>query len=363
MSRPHRPAPREAMLRRLVRDARAEPTPELDWSRIEQRLLQQTTHAAPEAKRSSYLLIGSAVAVAAAAALWLVGTPSPDATSPLRPGEVTSVARAVQDGDQLAIGSRIETTEREAAVVHAGRATWTVSPNSSAMLTGRGERITVRLEHGRVLSQVIPDPKPETFVVEAAGTRVAVHGTRFSVALSRGHVIVQVREGTVAVGPLGSVPSFFLTAGMTGDFAADGRSGNIDGSAVREGKSRPAGPQKQAPARAMVPTATSALSPVASTELPSEPSISDIETGIARVVDATTDCFARFTQPGANGVRITVHTTLSLNIVDSGAVAEVDFQPPLSPDTEECAAAGIAEVRFAASKQGTNVTRRLELKK
>ncbi len=70
--------------------------------------------------------------------------------------------------------------------------------------------------------------------------------------------------------------------------------------------------------------------PVPSAELPNEPSINDIETGIARIVDATTDCFTRFTQ-STDGVQITVHTALSLKILDSGSVAEVDFQPPLSP--------------------------------
>jgi hypothetical protein len=272
------------------------------------------------------------------------------------------VAPAVQDGDRLAIGSRIETKDREAAVTHAGRATWTVSPNSSALLKGRDERITVRLERGSVLSRVVPNPKPETFVVEAAGTRIAVHGTLFSVALADGHVIVQVREGIVAVGPLGGVPAFLLTAGSTGDFAADGRSGVLNGRAVRESKSRPTGAQKQAPSRAAGATASNALAPLASAELPSEPSIDDIETGITRIVDASTDCFARFTQ-SAEGVQITVHTALSLKILDSGAVAEVDFQPPLSPAAEECAAASVAEMRFAPSKQGTSVTRMLELKK
>jgi hypothetical protein len=362
VSRPPPQDPREATLRRLLRDARAEPSPDLDWSGIERRLLQQTKHAAPGAERSRHRLAWGTVAVAAAAALWLVGTPSPQGGSPSRPAEVSAVAPAVRDGDRLAIGSRIETTDSEAAVSHAGRASWTVSPNSSAVLTGRDERITLRLERGSVLSRVVPNPKPETFVVEAAGTRVAVHGTLFSVALAGGHVIVQVREGIVAVGPLEGVPAFLLTAGTTGDFAADGRSGSINGRAVRESKSRPTGAQKQTPSRVAATSASSALPPAPSAELPSEPAIDDIETGVARIVDASTDCFARFTQ-SAEGVQITVRTALSLKILDSGAVAEVDFQPPLSPAAEECATARLSEIRFAPSKQGSSVTRMLELKK
>lgn len=362
MSRTGPQDPREATLRRLVRDARAEPSPDLDWSRIEQRLLQQTQHATLQAKRSSlYPLAWGAAAMAAAAALWLGSTRSPTTTSPAQSSEIATQRTSARDGDVLAIGSRIETNEREAVVTHPGRATWTVAPNSLAVLAGRDERITVRLERGSVLSKVVPNPKPETFVVEAAGTRVAVHGTLFSVALTGGHVVVQVREGIVAVGPLGGVPAFLLTAGTTGDFAADGRSGSINGRPVHESKSRPPAPKKPKLASAASATASAPV-PVASAELPIEPSISDIETGIAHIVDGTSDCFARFTQ-STDGVQITVHTAISLKILDTGAVAEVDFQPPLSPDAEECAAANISEVRFAASKQGASVTRMLELKK
>ncbi len=46
--------PREAALRRLVRDARDASPPDLDWSRIEERLLRQTRQAPTPAKRSPY---------------------------------------------------------------------------------------------------------------------------------------------------------------------------------------------------------------------------------------------------------------------------------------------------------------------
>jgi hypothetical protein len=40
----------------------------------------------------------------------------------------------------------------------------------------------------------------------------------------------------------------------------------------------------------------------------------------------------------------------------------VDFQPPLAPDVERCATASLTQIHFAASKQGSSVTRMLELK-
>jgi ferric-dicitrate binding protein FerR (iron transport regulator) len=355
--------PREAALRRLVRDARADAPPDIDWSGAEERLLRHAQRAKPAERRSPYPLVWGALAVAATIAVWLVSqgahhvaTPAPsaivEATEPLR-----------RDGDAMALGSRVETGDREVSVAHAGRATWTLAPNSSALLASRGERITVHLERGSVTSQVVPNPKPETFVVEAAGARIAVHGTVFRVALEGDRVIVQVREGTVAVGPLGGVPAFFLKAPANGDFARDGRSGNIDGPPLSETQQRRAGPLRlTAPHNQGAGPAASAPAPIASAEVPNEPSINDIEVGIARIVDASADCFKRHTQ-SAEGVRITVRTALSFTILGSGAVANVDFQPPLSPDAETCAAASISQMTFAASKQGTKVTRVLELKR
>lgn len=363
MSGVHPRQPREAALQHLVRDARDEPAPELDWSSIEERLLLQTRQPAPPAKRSARPLAWGALALAAAAVLWLVGTRGQPALLPAPQAGITAPQSPMTDGDTLAIGARVEAEGQELSVEHPRRAKWTLAPSSSALLAGRGERITVRLERGSVLSRVVPNPRPETFVVEAANARIAVHGTVFRVALEGGRVLVDVREGTVGVGPLGNAPAFLLKAPAHGDFAADGRSGSIDGRQVSADEGRQTGPQKSPPrSNAVASAAGSALAPVASAELPGEPSINDIEAGIARIVDATSDCFTRHTQ-SADGVQITVHTALSLKILDSGAVADLDFQPPLSPDAEKCAAAGIEQVRFAPSRQGAKVTRVLELKK
>jgi ferric-dicitrate binding protein FerR (iron transport regulator) len=357
------PDTREARLRSLVRDARAEPTSDLDWSRVEERLMRQAERGAPKPERSPYPFAWAALAVAAAAAIWLVSERSRDTLPHAPPAIIEATEPLRRNGNALALGSRIDAGEREVAVDHAGHATWTLAPSSSAVLAERGERITVRLERGSMLSEVVPNPKPETFVVEAAGTRVAVHGTVFRVALEGSRVIVTVREGTVAVGPLGAVPAFFLKAPAHGDFATDGRSGSIDGRPLGETAERRAEPLRLSPVRAPAAGPTSSvLSPVASAELPPEPSINDIETGIARIVDIASDCFSKNTK-GADGVQITVRTALSLSVDGTGTVSDVEFQPPLSPDAEECAAAGIQHVAFAPSKQGAKVTRMLELKR
>lgn len=358
--------PREAALQRLVQDARAEPAPELDWSSLEERLLLQTRQAAPATKRSAYPYAWGALAVAAAAALWLVGTRSLPVVAPPQDASLESSGPLRIRGDLEDVGRRLEAT-RELIVTHPERAQWTLSLGSSAILASKDEVIRVQLERGSVLSQVVPNPKPETFVVEAAGTRVAVHGTVFRVALEGGRVLVEVREGTVGVGPLGNPPAFLLQAPAHGDFALDGRSGSIDGRWVSAGGERRGEPRRPTLRNGSSPAASGSTPaettpPAPSAALPDEPSINDIEVGIARIVEGTSSCFARDAQ-STNGVQITVRTALTLKILDSGVVTDVQFQPPLSPDAEACAAASVAQVRFVPSKQGAKVTRLLELKK
>ena len=355
--------PRASALGRLVREARAEAAPELDWARLEDRLLERTAHAAPQPRKVSRApLAWGALAVAAGAALWLASTRSPVTGLPLEHAGVEATASAVRDGDILAIGSRVRTTDSETTVMHPGRAQWALGPSSSAVLAGRDERITVQLERGSVLSHVVPNPKPETFVIEVAHARVAVHGTVFRVTLSDGRVIVDVKEGLVGVGPLGSAPAFFVKAASHGEFAADGRSGSIDGKPVASPAASTEAAKPTALRGSLAAAHGSAPAPAPAAELPEEPSINDIEVGIAHIVDAASACFVQHT-PGADGVQITVRTALSLSILESGEVADVDFQPPLSPTVAACANASIAQVRFAASQRGGSVTRLLELKR
>lgn len=355
--------PRESALRRLVREARAEKPPELDWSRVEQRLRHEAGRVpGAEARRPNYRLWGALAAVAVATS-WLVATRAPSSSPAAPPSPVAAPNQVRRDGDSMAPGTRVTSGARRVSVAHAGRATWTLAEDSRALLADKGERITVKLERGGVLSEVVPSPKPETFAVEAAGTRVAVHGTVFRVDLEGGRVLVQVSEGTVAIGPIGAAPAFLLKAPARGDFAADGRSGNVDGHPALRLERRRAEPLKATRGRApsAAPVASLAV-PATSAEPPNEPSISDIELGVARVVEVTTDCFRNHTQ-SADGVQITVRTALSLQIAGSGAVSDVGFRPPLSPEAERCAEEGSSQITFSPSQRGATVTRMLELKR
>jgi FecR protein len=357
---------REGDLRRVLREVRALPPADIDWARVEEGLLREARRSPRVAPRSPYPLAWAALALVAAVALWLVGERSGNAPPQGSPAVIEATAPLRANGAALTLGTRLQAGERELAVAHGGRVTWTLAPNSAAVLMEKEQRVVVRLERGSVLSEVTPSSKAESFVVEAAGTRVAVHGTVFRVELDEeGRVIVQVREGTVAVGPLGSVPAFFLKAPAHGDFAPDGRSGSIDGRPLGDSEERRAEPLRLGPARSAgraAPSAPSSTFAVPSAPLPIEPSIRDIEVGVANIVDVTSQCFSQNTQSD-EGVQITVRTAASLTITGSGAVSDVDFQPPLAPEVEACAADGIVDVTFAPSQLGAKVTRMLELKR
>jgi hypothetical protein len=358
-----RPPSPESALNGLVREARREQTEALDFARIEERLLLEVRRAPPQASRSTRAWAWASVAVAACALLWLVKGRAPVNVTETRAAIVDASAALDRDGDALAVGTRVTAAEREVTVTHAGRARWKLEPSSSALLAEKGERITVRLEHGGVLSEVVRSPKPETFVVEAGAARVAVHGTVFRVSLEGDRLKVQVREGVVAVGPREGAAVFLLEAPASGDFSTDGRTGSVNGRPSAT-SSRPGEPLK--PGRLRAATGPSAQGSVAapspSVALPAEPSINDIEIGISRSVDIASDCFRRHTQ-STDGILVTARTALSLQITSEGAATDVRFQPPLSPDVEACAAAGIASVTFAPSEQGAKVTRLLELKR
>jgi hypothetical protein len=157
---------------------------------------------------------------------------------------------------------------------------------------------------------------------------------------------------------------FLLKAPANGNFSADGRTGNVDGPPSDSAVSRGREPLKPGRVRAITgPSAPGSVAlPSPSAALPQEPSISDIESGISRSVEIASDCFQRHTQ-STDGVQVTARTALSLRITSEGTATDVQFQPPLSPEAETCAAEGIGNVMFAPSEQGASVTRMLELKR
>ena len=169
-----------------------------------------------------------------------------DAPVPLRP------RRAGDVGD----GARL----RGARALHRSRWGRPPCPRPSPAKGASGVGYTVALERGAIRAEVTPrDPSEglvEAFAVEVGGTRVAVHGTAFSVKIEGDRAIVDVEHGAVAVGPVGHVgattghllvgpsrASFSLDGGRTARLLARAEvlvaAGDLDGAAAEATASEP----------------------------------------------------------------------------------------------------------------------------
>ncbi len=263
-------------LRVMVDELRAEPPPELSWDAVEQRLLSRiggrwiepsgvaSSASTAEARDPSPIDLASARArahtrttsplmrvfgFAAAAAVLALGVGSmtsnsalPSAAAPVRHVvEATQVAAApgnagARDLSTLRPGDVVEAGDAPVSFAQAGLAQWTLAPGSTVRVRSVGVGHTVVLERGSLRAEVTPrDPSEglvEAFAVEVGGTRVAVHGTAFSVTIVDGasaiegkRVVVDVEHGAVAVGPVGyagATTGHLLVGPSRASFSLDG---------------------------------------------------------------------------------------------------------------------------------------------
>ena len=253
--------------------------------------------------------------------------------------------------------------------------------------------VTLRLDAGSLSAEVTHAERPESFVVHAGATRIAVHGTRFSVQRRQARVLVHVTEGVVAVSPLHAAASaqerWLLHAPARGDFSEDGSAGHVIArevekpkpNATRSRASRrapaasthvPAAPSGSATAEQSVPEGAESLEgqpPAelsaeagAPAEIPATLSIGDVEAGLTQVIDALSGCFQQH-MPARGDMRVTARTTLTLSVGPDGRIASSQFNPPLAPNVSACALRASGAVRFAASQEGASLTRILELRR
>ncbi len=366
-------------LDRLISELREQAAPELDWERVEARLLHEPQPQPRGASLAflSRLRLPAAGLLAVAAVVTVVMARKP---APVPAKQLAKLSNAPLNGDQLALGTRVTAGDQPLAVEHHGRARWTLEPHATALVTDAGEFLTVRLESGALSAAVVPNPKPETFAVEVEGTRVAVHGTAFRVERVAERVQVEVSEGTVAVEASGthSMPAFLLRRDSRGCFALDGRTGSVEGNASAVvadggGQSRRAVAKVALAARAhaavSAPTpAARAATPELSAEpvappqaLPVQPSISEIEDGVSSAVELVNQCF--HDQTRSTGIRVSANTGLTLSVAGDGTIQSVTFAPPLAPAVEDCAVNGLRALTFAHSVEGVTFTRLLELER
>ncbi|MFO0564196.1 MAG: FecR family protein [Polyangiaceae bacterium] len=338
-------------LDRISREVRDQEPPDVDWDRVENRLFAQID--AEERPRSTFgrgRLVALFAAAAAIALLFawsrqpkqeeLASAPVPAVQGP----KVYGPELSRLDGSKLVTGDEVVAGAQSLLVEHAGRASWTLEPGSRATIGTTGEILTLRLTSGTIGAQVVPSPKPETFVVEVDAARVAVHGTAFRVARGDSDLRVEVREGVVAVGARTERASYFLHAGDSGSFSKDGKTGEV----------------KRAATAAAEPAAAPGKAPIAvRPALPPEPTSLELGKAVDQIAQSAATCFEQHAAKGE--VRVQVQTELSVTFGGDGKVQSIAFAPQLAPAISECVEREAAKVKVPESTKGGTGRRSLLL--
>ena len=393
-------------LRVMTEELRAEATPELPWAEVERKLMLEVVKrdAASQAReaaapRSAFMQTFAFAAVAALIALGVStaggGGAAPTATRPEPVAvDIAQIQAAsgepgahdlakVNAGDVIVTGEAAVTFRREGVVA------FTLAPSSRITVrsTGdsRGVGTTVQLEQGAIHAEVTPraaaEGLVEAFAVEVERTRVAVHGTAFSVGRTATGILVDVEHGTVAVGPAGNVgvttghllvgpsrASFSLDGGRLARFlprdpapqivAVAAPSPGVVTGATLAGAVAVVDPQEVAVAApgvyAALPAHLGAPSIAAPIAAPGAPiaEVAVVAPAVvappaalseAVIVARLRQCFERsYAADSGAAVPLSVVSTLHLSLQADGSVRSAIFNPPLKPELMACAGGAIS---------------------
>lgn len=406
-------------LRVMVEELRSEAPPELPWDAMEQRIFAKIAATEPRAPvftvydggaarepprvytaggRATLPRVFGLVAVAAAVALGITAGSRELPTaglsearrvdvraSPLAPGQAG--ARGERDLTALRAGDVLEAGAEPVTFARAGLVTWTLAPDSRARVrsmgaSGSGAGHTVALERGSIRAEVTPrdasEGLVEAFAVEVGRTRVAVHGTAFSVTIAEGDAIVDVDHGVVAIGPVGhtgTTTGRILVGPARARFSLDGgrsasllpREPPVEPVALAPVDAPPSPPVPDdepssdvvaaAPpavrAKVAVPPAGPVSKPVEGGPGVAPPPVAPLLT--ERVVRARVEqCFERTYEAGSLPQGVTIASTLRLTIDADGSVRQARFEPPLKPELMSCAGSAIAG-RFAEGARSISI--------
>ncbi len=359
----------QRILDQLAESARSEPTPAIDFERMQAALRQQWIgRRVTERHRPVRWHWVSAVAVAVS---FLVGGWYGHANHKSSTGLASESHSAMQamDGRALAVGQELSADREPLVVNHPGIARWTLAPEGKARLASKGQYLTVRLDFGRVDAEVVPSAQPESFAVEAGTMRIAVHGTAFTVDKQADSVVVAVSKGTVVVGSLGQpgqTTGTVLHAPRTERFALVL---SQDSSPSPKRDDSPPGPVASRPKAASTPPAPTTRPPddeLAQTEPQQNdrPSRVEQEAALDAVRAAAARCFAQAKNNETahdSHVVVRVDTQLTITIAPSGAIADAAFDPPVPDAILECTRHEIGDWSAARSKLGSSASRPIML--
>jgi hypothetical protein len=285
----------------------------------------------------------------------------------------------------LDVGEVAETGVHGAIYNRPGPVSFALAPNSRIEVVAndfdRGPRggITFALTRGSIHASVTQHSDGEIFAVEVEHTRIAAHGTSFTVTREGARIMVEVAEGSVAVGPVGHRGSThgWLVA------APDRAAFSLDGAREALWLGSPPPVPKVAPPPSTEPVAATpdllarrtkrpAASPSTRVDPPASNKVDPVATGgtsakaaawgegganlegrdaiereaaaASAIVRQLEACYEK--QVSASGVRVSVESSLELTLLPSGAIREGIFTPPLSPALMSCADKAIGAAHF-----------------
>ena len=400
-------------MRAMVRELRSQEPPELPWDTIERRLFARIDQDQADAeKRASQASLAARVrpikperssltrvfGFAVAAAVMALGIGSmagsgrldPAARQPAHRVDTASVALAPGPagarGDRellsLLPGSVVEAGDAPISFGHEGVVTWTLEPHGVVEVRSMGKGgvgHVVALRQGSLHAEVTPrapsEGLVEAFAVEVDGTRVAVHGTAFTVTREANEVTVDVEHGAVAVGPVGHVgetSGHLLVGPSRASFSLDGgriahmlppaparvaleRALDPVPAQAEEAKPAPvaaAASPAEGPADSVAPAPRPVQAPKAAASVavvePPAPAPEPAAPPPAKLLSAETvrarlgACFQKSYDPAASSVRVSVSSTFRLDINADGTVRSARFDPPLKPEFQVCAGSAIS---------------------
>ena len=365
--------------------------------------------------RVRMLRIGAAVlAAAAAVALVVKNEPSTSpvvsentaasgsdrndlAASSLResvgPGVVRVGGQAASAGHVLRAGDLLEAEGARAVLERPRKVTWLLETGNSegassarARVKSAGESLVLGLEDGAIEAQVTPVPSGEAFAVDiAAGSRlvrVAVHGTHLRVSRVGSRVVVDLTEGVVSIGTpprTGSTYGTLVTAPSHVEFDAADLEHTLridhaptairtpvtlvshdsivlaNGAAARAEAPAVVSVDTPAPvALATVPRPSAGQRPAADPSRVETAGKTDTQPALPpreAIAAAVRACAAQRSRP--ENVRVTISSSLKLKIAGGGDVETAQFDPPLLPEIQTCAANAIYKAKLEDSAGGS----------
>jgi len=357
----------------MAREVAEEPVPDVDWDSVENRVFDRLEEPGRPLMLAPPAPVWPRIAAIAAIAAGIAFGVSWSASKTEPPHQPTASVVHAQDlkpaenGFVTAnAGTELVTENAPITVKHEGWAEFRLAADSRVRVQRLDDRVALDLIKGKVDAQVTKRGGEEIFTVLVDGMRVAVRGTIFSVERMGDTMRVEVRRGSVAVGPTspGTTEEWLVSSPSAGTFSLRehvrlSSEPLVSSSHVFEEPSKPEVAVVDEPEPA--PTSEIDRPKVAPPKLPAtdEPPSAPVPemltpelatVPLAEIKRLVAACYRDSIPKNNDGVTIHAHTTINIRVAPDGHVAFARFDPPLAPKAQSCASAVVQQARFPKAR-------------